>query len=192
MSENTIATLIREHRVLLEYAINDVIAQFRNADASSAASRQRVLDYEEIHQLIDAARAHALRLNIAVVVALCDRRGEFIMSYRMPGTAVGDIAAADNNAVAAVLSAAADDEHAADPRAALDLDRGYGNAPGASPVYVAGKLAGGIGVSGGSAEQNHQVALHAARLLAQQIAPELAHSTARSVTQQTVTALIRE
>jgi len=37
MSETDIATLIKEHRVLLEYAINDVIADYR-------ASEYRELD----------------------------------------------------------------------------------------------------------------------------------------------------
>lgn len=168
MPENDIATLIREHRVLLEYAINEVIAQHRDAQAPTTTGG-KPLDYALVQQLVGAARTEALRLNIAVVIALCDRQGEFVLNYRMPGTGVGDIAVANTHATAAALSAATarqDIVFAGTP----DITGETGRAPGACPVYLAGELTGAIGISGGSAEQNHYIARQVALLIAPQVA----------------------
>ncbi len=168
MPDNDIATLIREHRVLLEYAINDVIAQFQaRGKPAAAGSTGNELSYEKVRRLIDAAREEAIQRQIAIVIAICDQQGEFILSYRMPGSSFGDIPCADKKAAEAVLSEPGHEKdvaygpHAGNLSAAPETHREYRAADGAYPIYLAEKLAGGIGISGGSAEQNNHIAIKA-------------------------------
>ena len=180
MSETDIATLIKEHRVLLEYAINDVIADYRASEyreldnPPAIKKKNHYLDYEKIQSLISAAQHEALKLNTAIVIALCDGDGEFVMSYRMPGSTIDYISAAGEKAAAAAVLPIPQNEFSVAYRYADESNSKVSETSrlnhftnGAYPIYIARELVGSMGISGGSVEQNNLIATKAVSSLDQ-------------------------
>lgn len=185
MSEIDIATLIKEHRVLLEYAINDVIADYRASEyreldnPPAIKQKNRYLDYAKIQRLISAAQNEAIKLNTAIVIAICDGDGEFVMSYRMPGSTIDDIGAAGEKAAVASVLPIPQNEFSVAYRFAdeykskvFETSRLNRLINGAYPIYIARELVGSIGISGGSIEQNNLIATKAVSSLDQGVKNE--------------------
>jgi len=174
MLSNHIERLIKEHRLLLEHAIEEVIAQYHEKQNTLAMMKTlALLNYENIEKLVFAAQQQAKLLHIAVVITIYDEHSEFVLSYRMPGSSCTDIASAGEKAANAVAHPMSQPQCAALIGHAMDLSPTpnpvdeRGNADGAYPIYLADKLTGGLGISGGCREHNNQIAITALKGLNQ-------------------------
>lgn len=118
---------------------------------------------------IDAAVAEAERLGARVVISVVDRGGNPIALLRMDGAFLFSVEVAQKKA----WSAAAAGFPTAGLRTAFDASPTllHGLAPkvdqliavgGGVPVQVDGQVAGAVGVSGGTEEQDEQIATAAA------------------------------
>ncbi|CRY53324.1 putative propanediol utilization protein: B12 related [Yersinia intermedia] len=123
------------------------------------------LGFSDVHQLVKLAVEAAMTLGIAVVVALTDRHGNLIMTYRMPDTLLVSSELAPKKAWTAVALKAATHQlsSAVQPGADLfQLEASTGGKVvsfgGGYPLWRDGQLVGGLGISGGSVEQDMHIA----------------------------------
>jgi glc operon protein GlcG len=121
------------------------------------------ISYEQAHKAMVAAMADARKQNIPMAVAIVDTGGNLMAFERMDNTQIGSIAVAQDKAVSAALyrrSTKVFQDAVAGGGAGLRVLtlRGANAVEGGLPIVVDGKIIGGIGVSGGSAEQDGVVA----------------------------------
>ncbi|EHG7596331.1 hypothetical protein J5Y42_004620 [Salmonella enterica] len=159
MPEQDIASLISEHRILLEEAVREVIRRYPQSLSPSENFSKHIFSSEQLKNIIDTVLAEAWQQSAMVVITLCDEKGECVLTYRMPGTSAEDIAVAGRAAEAAV-SFAKENKQIIDPTL-HNVIGGIDTSRGGCVVYCAGKVIGGIGISGASAEKNHLIALRA-------------------------------
>lgn len=159
MPEQDIASLISEHRILLEEAVREVIRRYPQSLSPSENFSKFIFSSEQLKNIIDTVLAEAWQQSAMVVITLCDEKGECVLTYRMPGTSAEDIAIAGRAAEAAVRFAK-ENKQIIDPTL-HNVIGGIDTSRGGCVVYCAGKVIGGIGISGASAEKNHLIALRA-------------------------------
>ncbi|WP_145543386.1 cob(I)yrinic acid a,c-diamide adenosyltransferase [Yersinia frederiksenii] len=123
------------------------------------------LGFADVHQLVKLAVDAAMKLHVAVVVALADRHGNMIMTYRMPDTLLVSSELAPKKAWTAVAMKTATHQlsQAIQPGADLfQLEASTGGKVvsfgGGYPLWRSGQLVGGLGISGGSVEQDMHIA----------------------------------
>lgn len=123
------------------------------------------LTLEGAERLIAAARAEAASLGVGVVVHVCDPGGHPIAIARMDASPTFSIEIARKKAWTAAAAGAATASLAKDFLSEPSLLHGVaGNVDelitvgGGVPVLVDGRVAGAIGVSGATEEQDHQIA----------------------------------
>jgi uncharacterized protein GlcG (DUF336 family) len=111
-------------------------------------------------ELLAGVRAEAEKRSLALAASVLDAGGHVIASQRMDGTALGALQLADGKAYAAVLwgvrsgyfmettQPGGDDWgfNVTDPRVVVYA--------GGVPLFAEGQLVGGLGASGGTAEQD--------------------------------------
>lgn len=151
MPEQDIASLISEHRILLEEAVREVIRRYPQSLSPSENFSKHIFSSEQLKNIIDTVLAEAWQQSAMVVITLCDEKGECVLTYRMPGTSAEDIAVAGRAAEAAV-SFAKENKQIIDPTL-HNVIGGIDTSRGGCVVYCAGKVIGGIGISGASAEK---------------------------------------
>ncbi|HHG0625709.1 TPA: heme-binding protein [Klebsiella pneumoniae] len=159
MPEQDIASLISEHRILLEEAVREVIRRYPQSLSPSENFSKYIFSSEQLKNIIDTVLAEAWQQSAMVVITLCDEKGECVLTYRMLGTSAEDIAIAGRAAEAAVRFAK-ENKQIIDPTL-HNVIGGIDTSRGGCVVYCAGKVIGGIGISGASAEKNHLIALRA-------------------------------
>jgi uncharacterized protein GlcG (DUF336 family) len=125
----------------------------------------REIGLEPALQLIDGVRAAAAREGLAVAVAVADRGGHVVASARMDGAALGAMTLAVDKAYTAVLweVPTGDFMNSTQPGG---VDWGFNTTTGGRvvvyagglPIVAGGDLLGGIGVSGGTGEQDEACA----------------------------------
>ncbi|CFR04856.1 putative propanediol utilization protein: B12 related [Yersinia frederiksenii] len=123
------------------------------------------LGFADVHQLVKLAVDAAMKLHVTVVVALADRHGNMIMTYRMPDTLLVSSELAPKKAWTAVAMKTATHQlsQAIQPGADLfQLEASTGGKVvsfgGGYPLWRSGQLVGGLGISGGSVEQDMHIA----------------------------------
>jgi uncharacterized protein GlcG (DUF336 family) len=121
------------------------------------------VNLEQARKLVAAALADARKQNLPMAVAIVDTAGQLVAFERMDNTQTGSIAVAQDKAVSAAMfrrpTKAFQDVVAAGGAGLRILTlRGASAVEGGLPIVVDGKIIGGIGVSGGSAEQDGSVA----------------------------------
>ena len=99
---------------------------------------------EQAKKIAAAAEAEAKRINVSDNIAIVDPRGQTVFFQRMDGNQDLGTAAIDKAVTAARLRR---------PTAASGADK-----IGGLPILIAGKIIGGIGIGGGRAQQDAQVA----------------------------------
>jgi len=126
------------------------------------------LDFHLVHGLMRAALDAAREAAIPVVIAIVDRHGNPVMTYRMPDALLVSLELAPKKAFSAVAlkTATHDLGPAVQPGADLyQLEAAMGGKivtfGGGYPLYHAGLLIGGLGISGGSVAQDRQIAQRA-------------------------------
>lgn len=114
-------------------------------------------------KMVQAAHAYAARLNIQITAVVVDDTGRVIHQGRMQGAAEATIEAATTRAYTAAIFQVATDELTHGMREALsrdltDVDAGrvVCGQGGGFPVLDGVKVVGGMGVSGGTDEQDRQ------------------------------------
>lgn len=130
------------------------------------------LTAEGARRLVDAALAHAATLGMVISVVVVDRGGSPLAVHRMDGTPRFTMTVAEKKAwTAAVGGAPSDvlrDAFSENPLVISVMAPKLDDLMllgGAVPVLVDGQIAGAVGVSGGSEEQDQQVAAAAVAAL---------------------------
>ncbi|NNU42913.1 GlcG/HbpS family heme-binding protein [Ramlibacter montanisoli] len=121
------------------------------------------VNYEQARRALAAAIADARRLNIPMAVAVVDTAGLLVAFERMDNTQTGSVAVAQDKAMSAAMfrrPTKVFQDAVAGGGAGLRILtlRGASAVEGGLPLVVDGRIIGGIGVSGGSAEQDGEVA----------------------------------
>ncbi len=128
------------------------------------ARQEWVITWQAAHQAVAAAVASAEEMGIAINVAVCDGAGRLAAFLRMPGAFLASIDIAIDKARTAAgfglstarLGALLDNEML---KLGIATRPGVAAFAGGLPVHDAeGRLIGGIGVSGGSEEQDEACA----------------------------------
>ena len=118
---------------------------------------------DDAKKVVAAAEAESRRTGVNVVIAVLDSGANLVMLQRLDGAQLGSIEAAREKAYSAVLfrrPTKAFQDLIAQGGVGLRTLRLPGASPvdGGIPIVVNGRLIGAIGVSGGSTEQDAQVA----------------------------------
>jgi uncharacterized protein GlcG (DUF336 family) len=126
---------------------------------------------EQAHKAVAAALAEARKINVPMAVTVVDNAGQLVVFDRMDNTQTGSIAVSQDKAMSAAMfrrptKAFQDGLAAGGAGLRLLTLRGANAVEGGIPLVVDGKIIGGIGVSGGSAEQDGGVAKAGADALA--------------------------
>ena len=122
-------------------------------------------------ELIDRVRAEAERAGLALAVCVVDPGGHTIASQRMDGAALGALQLAVGKAYTAVLwGMPSGDLNASTQPGGADwglntTDERIVVYAGGLPLYADGQLVGGVGASGGTAEQDEACVSAAVRSL---------------------------
>ena len=130
-----------------------------------------MIKLEDARRIIAAAEAKATELNQPMNIAVADEGGNLIAHVRMDGAWLGSIDISINKAYTSRAFDIATQDLAMHSQSGGQFfgihasnDGKIAIFAGGVPLYVKGKVVGAIGVSGGSGEQDHAVALAGARL----------------------------
>jgi uncharacterized protein GlcG (DUF336 family) len=138
------------------------------AAASASAQAQAPPPYgtpislEQAKKVMTGAEAEARKNNWNVVIAILDSGGNVVMLHRMDGAQFGSIEVARDKAYSAVAfrrPTKVFEDLVGQGGANLRLLRLSGASPleGGLPIVIDGKIAGGIGVSGVTSQQDAQI-----------------------------------
>lgn len=131
----------------------------------SVAVAQSTIGWEAAATAARAAVAHALHLNACVNVAVVDNSGVLVAFLRMPGAPLHSVDIAIDKAYTAVSFGLATSQwhgalqgHSAAVREGIVLRPRFVGFGGGLPMLEAGQRIGGIGVSGGSEQEDEACA----------------------------------
>ncbi len=139
------------------------------AAALSFAAQAQVPQYgpsvnlDQAKKLIAGAEAEARKINVPMAIAVVDPSGQMVAFLKMDNTQTASIAVATDKGVSAAIyrrpTKVFQDALAGGGAGLRILSlRGASAVEGGLPVVVDGKIVGAIGVSGGTPEQDGQVA----------------------------------
>ena len=121
------------------------------------------INLDQARKVMAGAIADARRQNLPMAVAIVDNAGMLVMFERMDNTQTGSVLVAQDKASSAAMfrrPTKAFQDVVAGGGAGLRILmlRGANAVEGGVPLVIDGKIVGGIGVSGGSSEQDGVVA----------------------------------
>lgn len=155
---------VADHQARQQAIIHEVVRRYRAALPTSPPANT-ALAFQQRHQLISAAVARAQALRVAVVISLVDADGTLAVTWRMPDALLVSSELAPKKAWSAVALKKATHQLADEVQPGAPL---YGLASqmqgkvvtfgGGYPLWRDGQLLGGLGVSGGSVEQDMDIA----------------------------------
>jgi uncharacterized protein GlcG (DUF336 family) len=144
-------------RILATLLISVMLA----ATASAQLADKKALTLAAAKKMAAAAEAEATKNNWRMVIAIVDDGGQLIYLQRTDETQAGSIKVAIQKAKSAVMfkrpTKVWEDAVAGGRNAILGLS-GAVPIEGGTPIMLDGKLLGAVGVSGGTAAQDGQVA----------------------------------
>lgn len=119
--------------------------------------------HEQARKALAGAVADARQQNLPMAIAIVDTAGHLVAFERMDNTQIGSVGVSQDKAISAALyrrpTKVFQDALAAGGAGLRILTlRGVSAIEGGVPIVIDGKIAGAIGVSGGSAEQDGVVA----------------------------------
>lgn len=135
------------------------------------AIQRIVLTLDDAETVVAAARAKALELGTPMALVVLDHSGRPVLTARMDNSPLMAVAMATGKANTAVGMGAPtsvwEEAGAASPAFAGSITSVPGFTPfgGGIPLYVDGTLVGGLGISGGSTEEDVTVAAAGAAVL---------------------------
>jgi uncharacterized protein GlcG (DUF336 family) len=134
---------------------------FAGAAGAAKLATKHALTLEVAKQVSAAAEAEAVKNNWNMVIAIVDDGGLLVHLIRRDGTQYGSIQVAQDKARTAIAfrrpTKALEDAVAGGRNAILGLS-GATPIEGGIPIVVDGEMVGAIGVSGGTSQQDAQVA----------------------------------
>lgn len=164
----------RHTRAQVEAVVRRVVAGVLDADGggpADAAPRPDGLprlDLAMATTLATAAQAKATDLGVPIVVSVVDAAGNPMLVHRMDGSLLASIALAGDKAWSSAAFRAPTHQLTDRAKQSGDLYGLQGSSSGricvfggGYPVFVDGTIAGGIGVSGGTVEEDMVIADHA-------------------------------
>lgn len=121
------------------------------------------VNLEQARKVMAGALAEARKMGVPMAVAIVDNAGLLVMFERMDNTQTGSVGVAQDKASSAAMfrrptKVFQDVLAAAGPGLRILTLRGANAVEGGVPIVVDGKIVGGVGVSGGSSEQDGVVA----------------------------------
>lgn len=126
----------------------------------SPLTAKKALTLSAAKQLAEAAEAEAIQMNLAVVISILDEGANLLYLQRMDGAPLGSVVVAQDKARSAVLfkSPTKDFENWLGGGLTSLLKLDVLPFEGGIPLVSEGQVTGAIGVSGGSAPQDGQIA----------------------------------
>lgn len=145
---------------------NELVEKIFTRYKEAAGGGKIADDIDALGKIGDACVKKAEELGIAVTMCMVDGAGHLIFSYRMPDSLLASIDLAKRKAYTAVAMKTATNELSAVANPGGDLyqletvtDGDIVTFGGGFPIFdKEGKIVGGIGVSGGSVEEDQQIA----------------------------------
>lgn len=138
-----------------------VVCGLGAAGTSAQMLDKKTLSLAEAVKVAAAAQDEAKKNNWTMVIAIVDDGGNLILLHRMDETQLGSIQVAQDKASSALMfkrSTKVFEDGVAGGRHALLRLTGASPIEGGLPIMSGGKIVGAIGISGGSAPQDGQVA----------------------------------
>ena len=158
-----------DHAAHQRRLVTEIAARYLAASRSPAPDAPKAqagsLSFHELHQLIRQAIEHARQLQVPVVISIVDAHGTETVTWRMPDALLVSSELAPKKAWTAVAMKTATHELATtvQPGAALyglesHLQGKVVTFGGGYPLWRDGQLIAGLGISGGSVEQDMAIA----------------------------------
>ncbi len=146
---------------MLRFMIGALLAA--TAASANAQTYGSPISLEQATRVMAAAEAEARKINLNLSLAVVDTGGHMVLFQRMDGAFFASAAVARDKAWSAAAyrrpGKAFEDRLATGGREIRILQlRGASPIDGGEPIVADGKVIGAIGVSGGSGEQDGQVA----------------------------------
>lgn len=167
---------LAEHRhdvVEIEQIVRAAVARALGSsagsgDAGSSAGELPGYDLAVLKRMAEAAEARAAELGVPIVFAGVDAGGNLVLLHRMADSLLGSVDLAANKAFTSAAfqlpTAALHDASAPSGELHGIQNSNAGRVVvfgGGLPVFVAGRIAGGIGVSGGTVGEDVDIVTHA-------------------------------
>lgn len=125
-------------------------------------------------QLAQAAEKHSEEIGLPIVFSVVDEGGNMMLLHRMEGSLLGSIDISENKAYSAVALQMPTHELSTITQPHTELygiqatnDNKIVTFGGGYPLIINDQIIGGIGVSGGTVEQDMQIDLHALSIIEQ-------------------------
>lgn len=121
------------------------------------------LNLDTARKLADTAVKKALEINVNVAVAVMDRHGNMILLYRMDNSVLAAVEVAEKKAYtsAALRIPSSDVLNSGFDKLVETLEGKIVAFGGGIPIKINGKMAGALGISGGSAKEDVEIAEYA-------------------------------
>ena len=157
---------LEDHLAHQEKVIHEVATRYRAAaQATPVKDTPMSLSFYDLHQIAKTALTRAGALNVPVVISVVDAHGIGMLTWRMPDALLvsSDLAPKKAWTAVAMKSATHELSDAVQPgRALYGLDAHMEGKVvtfgGGFPIWRDGNIIGGLGVSGGSVEQDMDIA----------------------------------
>jgi glc operon protein GlcG len=148
-------------RILLVAAVAGALCIPEAASALADSSGETPLRLADAQALADRARQTAIDMRLDVSVVIVNREGRVILSYRMDNSSFLNLALAETKAATAAAIGAPTSllEQAVDSgKHSLLSVPGAAMVGGGLPIMRADRVVGGIGISGGSSQDDERIA----------------------------------
>ena len=149
-------------RIAQSVALAALVVAGSFAAASAQLADKKALTLAEAKKVAEAAAAEAKKNNFTMCIAIVDDGAHLVYFERIDETQIGSIDVALDKAKSAVLfkrPTKVFEDAVANGRNALLRLSGSSPIEGGVPIMAGGKVIGAIGVSGGTAPQDGQVAM---------------------------------
>lgn len=143
--------------------IGAVLASLSSLTLAQVPQYGTSVNHETARKLVAAAVAESRKLNLPMAIAVVDTAGQLVAFEKMDNTQTASVAVSQDKAVSAAIYRRStkvfqDGLAAAGAGLRILTLRGASAVEGGLPIVVDGKIIGGIGVSGGTADQDGVVA----------------------------------
>jgi ATP:cob(I)alamin adenosyltransferase len=157
---------LEDHENQIRSIITKVVERYQHASSSNTSEPQEHdSSTKAALNLLNLAVEEAKHIGIAIVFALVDGHGNSILNYRMPNSLLVSSELAPKKAYTAVALKMATHELHNSVQPGQDLfqiesscENKLVSFGGGYPIFSQGKIVGGIGISGGTVEQDMQIA----------------------------------
>lgn len=156
---------LEDHLAHQQQIITEVATRYRAATHATTEPTRMFLSFHELHQLVRAAMTRASALGVPVVISVVDAHGIGMLTWRMPEALLVSSTLAPKKAWTAVAMKTATHQlsDAVQPGSALygleaQMAGNVVTFGGGFPLWRDGNIIGGLGISGGSVEQDMDIA----------------------------------